>query len=74
MPCPGWMNEEADVFVDQSSQLLGTSHSCSYLGEEGCSIFSISPVPQPRILLLPVIASALFGSTWQFTKAGEKLW
>src|SRR5574337_1313087 len=27
MPCPGWMNEEADVFVDQSSQLLATSHS-----------------------------------------------
>ena len=63
MPCPGWMNEEADAFVDQSSQLLATSHSCKLFGGGRMFYFFISPVPQPRILLLPVIASALFGST-----------
>ena len=57
------MNEEADAFVDQSSQLLATSHSCKLFGGGRMFYFFISPVPQPRILLLPVIASALFGST-----------
>lgn len=58
------MNEEVDVPADQSSQLLSTSSLCKQFGGGGGgSISSITPVPQPKILLLPLIASALFGST-----------
>lgn len=35
----------------------------------GGSISTNTAVPQLKILLLPLIASALVGSTWQFIKA-----
>lgn len=64
----GWMRRLMFLPI-RVQQLLSTSSLCKLFWGCGGSISSITPVPQPKILLLSLIASALFGSAWRFIKA-----
>jgi hypothetical protein len=66
---PGEWIKRLMFWLPRVHQLFGTSSLCELFWECKGSISSITPVPQPKILLLPLIVSALLGSTWQFIKA-----
>lgn len=64
----GWMRGLMFLPI-RVQRLLSTNSLYNPFWDAEALFFSVTHIPQPKILLLSLIASALFASVWQFIKA-----